>query len=58
MGKFIYVFSKDTRDFLIDSGYSMLKSDEEKDIYIFVNKNELVFSSTNIVCAFSDTLTF
>ena len=40
MPKFIYVFHKDDRDELLASGYELLKQDEERNIYIFVNQGE------------------
>ncbi len=57
-GRFIYVFGRDERDALLASGYTLLKSDRDKDVYIFVNKsNQDRALFEKMQCAFSDTLT-
>lgn len=58
MPKFIYAFSLSARDKLLAQNYALLKSDEEKNIFLFENKENatLVFSSTEYV--FSDVMTF
>ena len=56
--KFIYVFDNESRDLLMSKGYSMVKQDIVKNIYVFINKPEfnLSFEKTNYVM--SDVLTF
>jgi len=58
MGRFIYVFSSEARDKLIQLGYALLKHDKRNNIFIFENNPELKFTSKNIEFALSDTLTF
>lgn len=58
MGSFIYVFSIDGRDKLLSMQYELLKSDDAKCIYVFLNKGRQNFSCDCVPCAISDTLTF
>lgn len=58
MGKFIYVTTTDARDKLLAYGYNILKSDKEKNIYVFENRPELCFSLNPYEFVFSNTLTF
>jgi len=58
MPKFIYVFSKEGRDSLLALQYELLKSDEDKHIFVFLNNERQDFSYDNLPHAFSDTLTF
>lgn len=44
MDKFIYVFSKLDRDWLINHGYTMFQSNEDKDMYVFINDGRMDFS--------------
>jgi hypothetical protein len=55
---FIYVFDKEARDTLLGLKYDLLKHDEVKDIYIFVNEDRGKFTFANISYVISDTLTF
>lgn len=41
--KFLYVFNESDRDFLIKNGYTEIKSDKAKNIYIFDNKSNMHF---------------
>ena len=41
MDKFIYVFSKLDRDWLINHGYTMFQSNEDKDMYVFINDGRI-----------------
>ena len=43
MEKFLYVFSKEDRDLLIADGYTLLKSDDKNDLYVFVNQTNMNF---------------
>lgn len=58
MDKFIYVFSKPDRDWLIKHGYTMFQSNENKDMYVFINDGRMDFSNQEIRFALSDTLLF
>lgn len=58
MGNFIYVFSVEGRDKLLSMQYELLKSDDAKHIFVFLNKGHQNFSCDGIQCVISDTLTF
>ena len=58
MDKFIYVFSKLDRDGLINHGYTMFQSNENKDMYVFINDGRMDFSNQEIRFALSNTLSF
>lgn len=58
MERFIYVFSKQECDKLLALKYSLVKSDESKNIYIFENNPDLLFDLTQIDAVFSSVLTF
>ncbi len=58
VANFIYVFSKDERDKLLSLNYKMLKSDETKQVYVFLNKEQQNFSAGDLKFALSNTLTF
>lgn len=58
MQSFIYVFDKEARDALLKMQYELLKSDEKKEIFVFVNKERQNFACASIGYALSDTLTF
>mgnify|MGYP000088811065 CR=1 FL=1 len=58
MDKFIYVFSKLDRDWLINHGYTMFQSNENKDMYVFINDGRMDFSNQEIRFALSNTLSF
>lgn len=58
MNNFIYVFSKDAYDKLIEMQYKLLKSDYKKNVFIFLNKDNQTFSHDDFQYALSDTLTF
>lgn len=57
-GKFIYVFSTAARDRLTEAGYTLLKSDELNNTYIFANNPKIVFSFNGIGEMKTNTLTF
>lgn len=57
-GRFIYAVGEATRDILLQNGYTMLKQDGTKHIYIFLNKDQNVFMDTDISFTLSDTLSF
>lgn len=62
--KFLYVFSKEDRDALIEEGLSLLKEDADNAVFIFkadeCKDNERInFAYRNIGhCVLSDILTF
>lgn len=58
MEKFLYVFSKDDRDLLIAAGYTLLKSDDKNDLYVFVNQANLAFDLADMYFVRSNILTF
>ena len=58
MNNFIYVFSKDARDILLARGYTLLKSDEARGMYVFANEMMQTFSDSGFRFVLSDKLTF
>lgn len=58
MEKFLYVFSKDNKDLLIAAGYTLLKSDDKNDLYVFVNQANLAFDLADMYFVRSNVLTF
>ena len=59
-GKLIYVFSQEDKNVLEIKGFTLLKQDEENNIYIFVYDDSLYskFGLDNIDYYLSDSLTF
>lgn len=57
--KFVYVFSEDDKQKLIDAGFQLLKADTKNEIYTFKANDNLNFA-LNDVTEFveSDKLTF
>ena len=58
MEKFLYVFNKQARDSLLAANYTLLKSDEQNEIYVFANQMDMTFTLADISFIRSDTLTF
>lgn len=58
MEKFIYVFSKSARDSLLAANYTLLKSDEQNEVYVFANQMDMTFALADISFVCSNTLTF
>lgn len=61
MNQFIYVFNKQDADYMKTKGFVLLKSDDLKQVYIFVNQdNVLLFNSSlaDVEYVLSNTLTF
>jgi len=54
---FIYVFSVDDKNTMISNGYTMLKADEENNIYIFENSGAK-YEELGVAFVLSNTLTF
>lgn len=59
-GKLIYVFSQEDKNVLEINGFTLLKQDEENNIYIFAYDDSLYskFSLDSIDYCLSDSLTF
>ena len=58
MEKFLYVFNKQPRDSLLAANYTLVKSDEQNEIYVFANQVDMTFALADISFIRSDTLTF
>lgn len=58
MPNFIYVFSEEGRDILLQMKYDLLKSDDIRHVYIFKNKDRMEFACAGIPYSLSDILTF
>lgn len=56
--KFIYVFDASSRDRLIENNYQLIKSDDAKNIFVFINNDSFEFALNNIPFVLSNTLTF
>lgn len=55
--KFIYVYKKEDRDKLLRYGYTMLKADDNNEIYCFKNLEDTTIQFDFSVL-YSDVLTF
>lgn len=55
---FLYVMDIESRDRLLNLGFELLKSNDEKTVWIFVNKQEQTFDEIDAPCVVSDVLTF
>lgn len=58
MEKFLYVFNKEARDRLLEANYTLLKSDEKNETYVFANQMDMTFALADISYIRSNTLTF
>ena len=58
MYKFIYVFDKETSDAMVEQGLTLIKSDDDKKVYVFENKPEMTFNFSKKDFVYSNTLTF
>lgn len=56
MEQFIYVFSEEDRDKLLERYYALLKSDDERKVYVFMNRPEMLFTLESISFILSDEL--
>lgn len=56
--KFIYVFDKDVKERLIKLGYSLLKDDIAKSVFVFEANDSLNFELSDKEFVYSDTLSF
>lgn len=58
MNKFIYVFNNEAKENLLSQGFVLLKENKEKSLYVFENKNQLIFDLSNTDFVYSNMLTF
>lgn len=58
MEKFLYVFGKEARDRLLSANYTLLKSDEKNEVYVFANQMDMAFVLADISFIRSNTLAF
>ena len=58
MKHFIYVFSEDDKTTLLKSNYKLVKEDKNQNVYVFENKDRLLFDFNQIKYVQSDILTF
>lgn len=62
MNHFIYVYSKDARQKLLDAGFVLIKDHPQTSISVFANINErterMMFALNEISYLLSDTLSF
>lgn len=58
MEQFLYVFNKEARDRLLAANYTLLKSDEKNETYVFANQMDMTFALADISFIRSNTLTF
>ena len=58
MEQFLYVFNKEARDRLLAANYTLLKSDEKNETYVFANQMDMTFAIADISFIRSNTLTF
>ena len=65
--EFIYVMNDENRDIMIELGYTLIKANKERHVWVFRNKDELRFdkngdkalTDAGITCfCYSDILTF
>lgn len=54
---FIYVFSTEDRDKLLEKSYTILKADEKNNIYVFEHSDD-EFEELGVTFVLSNTLTF
>jgi hypothetical protein len=57
MGKFIYIFSEEDRDRMINLGYQLLCEQPSRGIYVFLFDQRLNFAD-GVKAVFTDTLSF
>ena len=55
---FIYVMDVESKDKLLQLGYTLLKDNGNGSIWVFVNKEGQQFDSLDVPCVVSDVLTF
>lgn len=55
---FLYVMDIESRDKLLNSGFELLKENDKKTVWVFVNKTGQTFDTVDVPCVVSDVLTF
>lgn len=55
---FLYVMDTESRDKLLKLGFELLKENDKKTIWVFVNNKEQTFDVVDVPCVVSDVLTF
>lgn len=55
---FLYVMDTESRDKLLNLGFELLKENDEKTVWVFVNKLYRMFDLVDVPCVVSDVLTF
>ncbi len=55
---FIYVTDKKSKDKLVKLGYELLKGNDKTGVWVFKNRTDKQFDSSEISYVVSDTLTF
>ena len=55
---FLYVMDTESRDQLLSLGFELLKENDKKTVWVFVNKPDQTFDVVNVPCVVSDVLTF
>lgn len=55
---FLYVMDTESRDKLLNLGFELLKENDKKTVWVFVNKSDQTFDVVDVPCVVSDVLTF
>lgn len=55
---FIYVLNREYKETLLSLGFELLNSDNVKDVYIFINENNVKTNLDERYCFVSDILVF
>lgn len=55
---FLYVMDTESRDKLLNLGFELLKENDKKTVWVFVNKLDQTFDVVDVPCVVSDVLTF
>lgn len=56
MYSFIYVFSVEDKEKMLASGYNLVGSNENRNLYIFENKSTLTFDNKAVKHVYSNSL--
>lgn len=56
--QFIYVFSKEDKEKMEELGYELVKTNQNGNVFVFLNKDQNNFESLPVRGVFSNTLTF
>lgn len=58
MENFIYVFTNDAKEALLERGYTLLKEDPARGVYVFANEMAQTFTSNEFLFVLSNSMTF